>query len=689
MNRIFLILLLLLPFVGIGQTTPIPKLNRSILCEDGSYTKHELRTWRFHRGDSASMATPGYDDSKWEQKPSALYISPAATKALYDTFSSIGWFRYRFIADSSVVDSPLVLMLTHRGASEIYFDGKEIKSFGVINGPQHSRYYDPQYVPFSFIIPATGEHVIAVRYANFNAKHNFNTYRNTFSGFRMQIGFADAMIADAVIRTDRDTFYPILFSTVFLTLSILHLLLFLFYRTIRSNIFFSLFCFSLSLGFYFYYLNNCSSDPSVANYTIYCSILLFILLCYSLSGFSNELFSKRKLRFRIITAVCLLGPIVFLIDNDTGSIVFLALLIGVMVECIILTLRALYKRVKGARIIGVGTLFFTIFIVVLICLAMFKKDGLSFNTERSADIFMYTLACALLSLPISMSVYLSWTVANNNKDLKRHLQHVEELSKKALEQEQEKKQLLETQNERLEREVSARTSEVVAQKDKIEKQNSELKAEKKKSDDLLLNILPEEVAEELKQNGKSVAKFFDDVTVLFTDFVDFTKVAEDMTPQELVDELDVCFKAFDDIISKYGIEKIKTIGDAYLAVCGLPLPDDVHAEKVATASIEIAQFMMLRKQQLGAKTFDVRIGIHSGNLVAGIVGVKKFAYDIWGDTVNTAARMEQNSQPGKINISQTTYDLIKDKFECTYRGEITAKNKGELKMYFIEKPKTE
>ena len=244
--------------------------------------------------------------------------------------------------------------------------------------------------------------------------------------------------------------------------------------------------------------------------------------------------------------------------------------------------------------------------------------------------------------------------------------------------------MLETQNERLEQEVAARTSEVVAQKDKIEKQHSELKAEKKKSDDLLRNILPEEVAEELKQKGRSEAKFFNDVTVLFTDFVDFTKVAERMEPQQLVDELDACFKAFDDIISKYGIEKIKTIGDAYLAVCGLPLPDSVHAEKVATASLEIAQFMMLRKQQLGAKTFEVRIGIHSGNLVAGIVGVKKFAYDIWGDTVNTAARMEQNSLPGKINASQATYDLIKDKFDCTYRGEITAKNKGELKMYFVE-----
>ena len=225
----------------------------------------------------------------------------------------------------------------------------------------------------------------------------------------------------------------------------------------------------------------------------------------------------------------------------------------------------------------------------------------------------------------------------------------------------------------------------MTQKEKIEKQHEELKAEKKKSDDLLLNILPAEVAEELKEKGHSQARLFNDVTVLFTDFVDFTNAGERMSPDELVSELHTCFKTFDDISSKYGIEKIKTIGDAYLAVCGLPEPTKDHAEKVASAAIEIVQFMTARRLQMGEKTFEVRVGIHSGSVVAGIVGVKKFAYDIWGDTVNTAARLEQNSEPGKINISQTTYELIEGKFTCTYRGKIQAKNKGDLSMYFIEK----
>ncbi len=217
----------------------------------------------------------------------------------------------------------------------------------------------------------------------------------------------------------------------------------------------------------------------------------------------------------------------------------------------------------------------------------------------------------------------------------------------------------------------------------IVKERRKSDIERKKSDNLLLNILPAEVANELKMNGNSKTRQFDNVTVLFTDFVNFTNAGERMTPQALIDELHTCFKAFDDITDKYNVEKIKTIGDAYLAVAGLPVADPKHAENIVSAAIEINNYMTDRLTKLGNSTFEIRIGIHTGSVVAGIVGVKKFAYDIWGDTVNTAARMEQSGAPGKINISQNTYELVKDKFTCTYRGEIEAKNKGTMKMYFV------
>ena len=211
--------------------------------------------------------------------------------------------------------------------------------------------------------------------------------------------------------------------------------------------------------------------------------------------------------------------------------------------------------------------------------------------------------------------------------------------------------------------------------------NTMLSKEKKRSDDLLLNILPAEIAEELKETGSAQARQYDEVSVLFTDFVNFTGRAQKLSPQMLVSELNECFTAFDAIIARAGLEKIKTIGDAYMAVFGLPVSDPRHAEKAILAAMEIRSFIAERRKQEGS--FEIRIGINSGPVVAGIVGVKKFAYDIWGDTVNTAARMEQYGEPGAINISQSTYELVKDKFRCAYRGMIAAKHKGEVEMYFV------
>ncbi len=219
------------------------------------------------------------------------------------------------------------------------------------------------------------------------------------------------------------------------------------------------------------------------------------------------------------------------------------------------------------------------------------------------------------------------------------------------------------------------------------RQRNKTNKEKKKSDELLLNILPAEVASELKTSGSSKAKAFTMVTVMFTDFKDFTTVSEKISAELLVDEIHHCFSAFDNILHKYKIEKIKTIGDAYLCASGLPVSNYTHAFDMLHAAFEIRNFMLQRKKEKEARgeiPFELRIGIHTGPVVAGIVGVKKYAYDIWGDTVNLAARMEQNSEAGKINISGSTYELVKDKFKCGHRGKIQAKNKGEIDMYFVE-----
>lgn len=224
----------------------------------------------------------------------------------------------------------------------------------------------------------------------------------------------------------------------------------------------------------------------------------------------------------------------------------------------------------------------------------------------------------------------------------------------------------------------------------VRKSKKALGIEKNRSEALLLNILPAEIAEELKQKGSVNARDFGLVSILFTDFKSFTQTAEKMTPQSLVEEINVCFKAFDLISEKYKIEKIKTIGDAYMAAGGIPHPDENSLKNIVLAGLEMQDFVIQRaieNEQLQKPFFEMRLGIHAGPIVAGIVGVKKFQYDVWGDTVNTASRIESNGMVGKVNISESLYRLIKDEecFTFEYRGNIIAKGKGEIAMYFVER----
>ena len=215
-----------------------------------------------------------------------------------------------------------------------------------------------------------------------------------------------------------------------------------------------------------------------------------------------------------------------------------------------------------------------------------------------------------------------------------------------------------------------------------------LKEEKKKSDALLLNILPAEIADELKKFGKSYARKHEQVTILFADIKGFSSIAENLSADELVTQLDECFRAFDNIVEKHGLEKIKTIGDAYVCACGLPKPVPDNASKTLMAALDMLDFIKgfgLTKKIQNLPAFEFRVGIHTGPVITGVVGLKKFTYDIWGDAVNMAARMEQHGEAGKINISGFTYQLVKDKFTCIHRGKIEAKNKGEVDMYFVEK----
>ena len=198
--------------------------------------------------------------------------------------------------------------------------------------------------------------------------------------------------------------------------------------------------------------------------------------------------------------------------------------------------------------------------------------------------------------------------------------------------------------------------------------------------------------QELKEKGKADARDFEMVSILFTDFKGFTEQSAKLSAAELVHEINHCFEAFDGIMEKYGIEKIKTIGDAYMAAGGLPVPTDDSVKNTVLAALEMLTFITARKAKMdaaGKPAFEMRVGIHTGPVVAGIVGVKKFQYDIWGDTVNTASRIESGSEPGMINISESVYQKIKEDsdYEFHSRGKIEAKGKGLISMYYVERLK--
>ena len=261
--------------------------------------------------------------------------------------------------------------------------------------------------------------------------------------------------------------------------------------------------------------------------------------------------------------------------------------------------------------------------------------------------------------------FFSLGIADRMARLRRRLAE-KEIEKACFERE-----LVAAKNRELEHRVEARTAELHREKDEAER--------------LLFNILPREIARELRRHGQTTPRRHEEVSILFTDFAGFTVTAGTIPPQKLVAELDAMFCAFDDIIDRYGLEKIKTIGDSCLAVAGLPQARPDHAVVCVQAAMEMAAFVEARNRHSAVK-WPMRIGIHSGTVVAGVVGKRKFTYDIWGDAVNIAARMECAAEPGTVNLSAYTYDLVREHFRCEYRGKIQVKGKGRIDMYQVSGP---
>lgn len=661
--RCFLLLLFcFLPLLAGGQ----PRGDVYPLKKDSLYRIIGGAHWRFSDAEIKDGADTSLDDTQWPLVKSDLR-KRGLPKGV--SFKGTGWLRLHFSIDSAVGSRPLAIRMSQLGASEIYLDGKLITRYGELSPKDSVEYVNPQELPLLLPTISPGNHLLAVRYVNWLHEYNDTHYNEDFPGFNLSIWGAESALYSFSSQRNAVLFAFVMLFGIFITLALTHLILYLYYRAETANIRFSLLAAFISLLFLLPAIGRVTEDAPFLLNVYNAELYVVIGVAYSLSLLLNGLFSQRKWHHYIVVLACVTAIAFIIFWRQRVPYAFLALFILAPLEAIYILVSALLRRQPGARIIGGGLLLFIILLVVVMGTVLVQGDFYFSDNSLSGKIFLLVLVLAILSIPISMSMYLAWRFSRVNRDLKAQLTQVENLSEKAREQEAEKQRLLESRQEELEREVADRTAN--------------LRAEKQKSDDLLLNILPAEIAEELKETGRSEARLYNDVSVLFTDFVNFTQMSESLSPAALVAEIDECFKAFDHIIETHGLEKIKTVGDAYIAVCGMPIEDVDHASNVVNAALEIRAFMKARSTT-HSTAFGIRLGVHSGPVVAGIVGVKKFAYDIWGDTVNTAARMEQHSEPDEINISSATYDLIKDRFVCAYRGELEAKHKGKMGMYFVE-----
>ena len=613
-------------------------------------------------GDDSLFAATDYDDRQWPRL--------SARDSLTALNASVYWIRYHFRFDSTIDPSTLLLYLRSTGDADIWLDGVHLlRSELPINTLSKELASLPDSAwRFSFPLSIQGgghPHLLAMRLA-------------TGEAGIPPLKKLDAALykSGSVTLANRSATHAAIFLGVNAFIFLMTLIYWRLDKGDRVWPWFS--ALTATNAFAAFASLAVASDLGLARSTVdqlqnigtsllFAPLSLMILLLLTLLGRVNRrlqvLYSSASVVIIIMIATGRFG----LLDHLTtgfgpiqiiliGILVILAFGVGIwfMVVTIRLSLRAMRTR-GSVQWLGIGILFTIsqpIIMSVYYIGASFPDTASQAPPEWLETITSYI---GYVALPLSIIIALGIRSAHQNR-------------------------LLARQRDALDLEVNERTAE--------------LRLERDRSEELLLNILPYEVAEELKQTGAAEPRHFDRATVMFTDFKGFTAMSEKLAPAELIAELNACFKGFDDIIAKRGIEKIKTIGDAYMCVGGMHDPKNSSPAEVVFAALEMQEFMQQRcagRQANGLFAFEMRSGIHTGPVVAGIVGVKKFQYDIWGDTVNMASRMETNGEIGRVNISAGTYALVKDTltplgspaFDLIHRGAVAVKGKGEVDMWFV------
>ncbi|MBK9060172.1 MAG: hypothetical protein IPL81_09975 [Flavobacteriales bacterium] len=600
---------------------------------------------RYSQDDRAEFATRGYDDAMWPALDSSAYADLSRGKVF--------WVRFEMVCPTTSDISGMGeadLHIFSQGAIEVYLNGRMVDRIGSlpapeIAGPYHTASFSPRRtVRLHFLYDGRPE-IIAIR-AVYAPDRDFNRGGSDLLKFDLSSSAVTENIRE--LEGNALLLYG-MFTGINLLIMLLAIAILSWGGRDKGWPQLAVFSFALALVAITNTVMKVAADLPLAamekigyvNDLAYpLSILFLVLVLRAMFGDGD----RRGTWFFIgLTAVMIgLNFLNYYFPGTSGKYGSWMTLIYFF-EVVRQAWNAMRKKVPGGWLIAVGSL-------VFVCGGVLLEQAYNYSGQEMPFLLRTIMRLTVyLSMPVTIAVYMALRSVHANR-------------------------LLARQRDELDIEVNERTAE--------------LRVEKQRSDDLLHNILPEEVANELKAKGSAEAELIEHVTVLFTDFKGFTAMSEQLSPKELVRDIHECFSAFDGICGKYGIEKIKTIGDAYMAAGGLPTPNTTHATDVVRAALEMRDFIAegkARKVAAGLPYFEIRIGVHTGPVVAGIVGVKKFQYDIWGDTVNTASRMESSGEVGQVNISEATYALVKDEADLTFspRGKVQAKGKGEMEMYFV------
>jgi class 3 adenylate cyclase len=651
--QIILILLLFLSCTK-NSSIVIPKAEKGYL---------DLRQWNFHGANTnngninldgeweffweewvdlnkfSENTNESFNNKTWIPVPSSWNDHNVGTTQEPKIIDGDGHatYRLRFSVDPNL--SLSIQLPTMGTAYNFYINKKLVYKVGEIGKTLESS--KPDYKSDTLRLPysETGEYEFIFHISNFS-------YKQGGIWYPISLGL-DREITKV---REKNLFIDLFLSGSILIMGLYHLGLYSVKRKDKSALWFGLVCIFVPLRtlltgeFYLYTLfPHFPFDLGIKleYLTFYYGIPLFIL-------FVQEIFPedspKKAVKFVLVASLIFSIPVILfpprIFTHTVASMKILALFASFL--GIYIFIKSIYNQREGAKSFLAGSILLTLTLI---------------NDILHTSLIIYTGFYS----PFGLFIFIFSQAFLLSVRFAKAFTQVEELSGN------------------LEQKVIERTIQLEQAKKIAEK-------EREKSDELLLNILPEEVAQELKEKGMVSPVLFESVSIMFTDFKGFTKIAEGLTPEELIKELDYCFSQFDKITEKHGLEKLKTIGDSYMCAGGIPKSNKTHALDACLAAIEIQEFMNKIKQEKMAKGipfWELRLGIHTGPVMAGVVGQKKFAYDIWGDTVNTASRMESSGVENRINISATTYEMIKDRLPCEYRGEVDAKNKGKIKMYYL------